>query len=65
MAMQKLNVRFSDETKDYISSTAARYEISDSDIARAAIQIGLDSINKEAQKLDEETLIKYYILANQ
>jgi len=66
MPMQKLNVRFSDETKDYISNTGASYDINDSDIARAAMNIGLDVINKHADiMMGVDREIKGFVLSNQ
>jgi hypothetical protein len=65
MAMQKLNVRFSDETKDYISNTGASYDITDSDIARAAMNIGLSAINKHAESVANDVLINNFVSANQ
>lgn len=39
--MQKLNVRFNDETKEKITDDAAFYEVTSSDLARAAMVAGL------------------------
>ena len=55
MAMQKLNVRFSDETKELLSETASDLVMSDSDIARAAINIGIKAIRNEFFKAVESS----------
>ena len=47
MAMQKLNVRFSDEVKDKISSLAAELGLSDSQVARDAMKEGLFYLAEE------------------
>jgi predicted transcriptional regulator len=41
MAMQKLNVRFSDEIKIALSETAKGLGVTDSEVARDAMKIGL------------------------
>lgn len=41
MAMQKLNVRFSDETKEKISKLALKLGASDSEVARDAMEEGI------------------------
>lgn len=46
MAMQKLNVRFSNDTKEAISKTACDADVLDSHVARAAINLGLGMINQ-------------------
>ena len=46
MAMQKLNVRFSDITKDYIDDSAVTFDSNPSRVARAAMNIGLAELNK-------------------
>lgn len=46
MAMQKLNVRFSDETKLKISELAEKLGVSDSDLARDAMEDGLFHISE-------------------
>ena len=66
MAMQKLNVRFSDETKDYISNTAVSFDLFDSHVARAALNLGLKYINEEADKSDSDSAKIYRLIqANQ
>ena len=69
MAMQKLNVRFSDEMKDYLSNTSASYDLNDSAVARAALNIGLDAINKAAYSFkkrgENPELVSHYVAANQ
>lgn len=47
MPMQKLNVRFSDNTKCKISDAAEELDLFDSHVARAAMNIGLNAILKE------------------
>ena len=44
--MQKLNVRFSEASKTKIANAAKDYDLTDSMIARAAMNIGLDAINR-------------------
>jgi predicted transcriptional regulator len=51
MAMQKLNVRFSDKTKDSIATVALRLGRSESDIARAALNKGIIAIESEEKLL--------------
>lgn len=46
MAMQKLNVRFSDNTKENILNTATNVDLNESYIARAALNLGLKHIDK-------------------
>lgn len=46
MAMQKLNVRFSDKTKSKISKLAQKLGVSDSDMAREAMETGLLDISE-------------------
>tara|TARA_R110000850_G_scaffold136353_1_gene257491 strand:- start:769 stop:975 length:207 start_codon:yes stop_codon:yes gene_type:complete len=47
MAKQKLNVRFSDETKERISNNSGCLRCTDSDLARAAMNIGLNFITNK------------------
>jgi hypothetical protein len=60
--MQKLNVRFTNDTKTVISATGGVSGFSDSEIARAAINIGLAHINThtgiESNSKDFEDWIK-------
>lgn len=53
MAMQKLNVRFSDEVKKLLSETSNDLRMNDSDVARAALNIGLKSLRDECFKAVE------------
>jgi hypothetical protein len=46
MAMQKINVRFSDETKAEIALFAESHDLFDSYVSRAAINIGMKELFK-------------------
>ncbi len=59
MAMQKLNVRFSDEVKDKISETAIMTGVSDSEVARTAMNLGLLLIRREEIKIEGTNKIIY------
>ena len=48
--MQKLNVRFQDVTKKVISKVAESARVSDSLVARSAMNIGLEILIKESAK---------------
>ena len=48
MAMQKLNVRFSDEVKSEISKMANLYSSNESDLARAAMVVGLEWLDQKS-----------------
>ena len=61
--MEKLNVRFSESTKKAISSSAEAYDLYDSMIARAAINIGLKAISEFNQ--DEKVNFYDWIESNQ
>ena len=53
MAMQKLNVRFSNEVKNKLSDVSTDLCVIESDVARAALNIGLDALRDEAYKAIE------------
>ena len=48
--MQKLNVRFTEETKQAVSRLSQSVGRSDSSVARAALNIGLTILIVESQK---------------
>ena len=50
MAMQKLNVRFSDETKNILWDISVDLKMEQSIVARAALNIGLDILREESIK---------------
>lgn len=64
MAMQKLNVRFSDETKEKIEVESSLYDVNSSDLARAAMIIGLEWLEQKRDVMNHPVL-KEVIEANQ
>lgn len=69
MAMQKLNVRFSDEVKKDISELAAKLGESDSEVARRAMEYGLFNLNENyrltaliSQIKDGDSHLQEYLL---
>lgn len=61
--MEKLNVRFSESTKKAITARAEAYDLYDSIIARAALNIGLKAISEFNQ--DEKINFYDWIESNQ
>ena len=57
MAMQKLNVRFSDEIKDEIEKMAIVYGSNDSELARAAMVVGLDWLAQKREVVPAHNLL--------
>ena len=58
MAMQKLNVRFSDELKIKLQEDANKYNCNESDLARAAIVAGLEWLEQKNEVVNPERLIE-------
>lgn len=54
--MQKLNVRFTTETKEAISRVSQSVGHNDSQVARAALNIGLTIISVESLKKDSDVV---------
>ena len=54
--MQKLNVRFTNETKEAIKARSEAFDLTDSLVARAALNIGLKELsNYHNANLDGKT----------
>jgi hypothetical protein len=54
--MEKLNVRFSESTKKAITAGASCYDLTDSIVARAALNIGLKAISE----FNHDEIVNFY-----